>query len=158
MEFDIGDFYGVWYWRLLWSLRLGTFMEFDSGDFYGVWCWGLLWSLILGTFMEFVSGDFYANLSRNPYFLKIDQQYGYFTWLPKYVLLLPATWIRHKSGFCVTLSILILSTVTCSPAIHRESTVAFILEECFRERCTLLCLTYSACLVTARRISEFLHG
>jgi len=27
-------------------------------------------------FVEFDNGDFYENLSRNPYFLKIDQQYG----------------------------------------------------------------------------------
>ena len=96
---------------------------------------GFPWNLVLAAFMK--------NLSRKSVCVRSGQKHGNFTCKPKYsaILLMPATYILHASlnivlfywclrhifaikPCCAALNIVMLLTVTCSSATHRDRCVA----------------------------------
>jgi len=73
--------------------------------------------------------------------LQSDKSFGHFALRPQYVLLLPATYIRHAS-IVVQHNIFLLLAVICSLTIHAERIVSFRLQQWLCGHSSVLAYTY----------------
>jgi hypothetical protein len=97
--------------------------------------------------VKFDIGNFYENLSRKSKSVKHLAQIlsGTLDWKSKYVLLLPATKLRHR---IIVVQFLFLSSWQRIVAqMHREGIAAFISKKCLRECTKTLLCTYTAYLI-----------
>jgi hypothetical protein len=76
--------------------------------------------------------------------LKSGKNVGHLTWRPKYVLLFPATQIRHKSMSVRHWIFVIVVTVACRPATHKERIVAFSFQQWLHQLAKMLRYTFIA--------------